>query len=1160
MYRSSIVVLSLFVLWLSQPAGAEDTATQAVAPLAWSIPLAPEAFKAAADAPGGSRALDSRVIGIVTQQAGVKIADPISVSRSEESLVFTVRGRVPELQTMRWTMDVSEPVAGAYRYYLIRYKAHGINRDYTNSPVLAVSGKNAAGEAVTQSLINCTQVINDDRWHVMIGKADIGFQVDAVTVQVQTTDSVGVFSIDHVILSGELPETAGLARGLNAGLRTDLPSGSFKPVNLDSRFNDSLAESRERTLAQHGVIVDCYDDSAYVGSLIEGVPLRLSSGGDNLVTTFVDRSVNDGETEFMGRKISRKYFFPVGRDDSVSVEVDGKASEVYLLLAADLPPTTRRYGITETTFHINDIEQVSVEVAYADGGTDLLFPYSLADEGFVIRRALGAYVVPVDAERALKSVTLHNRYYAATVSLAALTLNTSGDRAFPELVAEPEVIHVPDLPEPQPREPYLTYKDSVILAGNGYYELAIDCSDGFAIRKIANRWSAGPGPALDADSGLRVELNGRALSGSDFESTGVSVDGHTATIALKGKTPDNPLVLGITLTIDDSPEARLGMSVANTGNDTILPQLRFPYLGGVRIDNVDATWVCFPKYRNVISNQQGYHFASNDHAFPMQFMDVYNPSLGVGLALITHNLDHMPIDYAMQKNDAGVTAYIQYPSEFYAIPPGGSVDLAETALVSHKGDWRGAVQAYQRWVATWYKPRRSVNDGWFQKVSLLKDYFLTERISQRDLKTPSMYDMDSGKFRAAEFLDMDREYWGGIAPDMFHFFQWYEIDGVDPEKTQYGELGYDNYGGLDRFRAGLQTLQQEYGTPVSLYTLPDRIGSGTEAGKRFGPVAVKERADGSQLVNNLTWYVCSQEPSWMDYFLQTTTKVQAETGADAIYMDVVGFWRTNTCYASDHGHRVPSWCNETTYELVERLRGLLPEHVVIWTEYPVADVSSQFIDGNIAYYYLSLHELFAPAYDTPDRASLYAEPSVNLYRFLFPDVKQIDLPIGNNGSANGPRRLKFIFFHGDGVYDNGWSQFDSRERETLMIKSTAIKNAYRDCFYSRDITPLVPTERGRVYANRFAGKGRTLWTVYNGRNIPVRGRVLAVEHVPGATYYDAWNDKELTPTVENGMAYLDLDLQGQGLGCVVQRTQAAAGPGDRSAASKPAGSDETSTN
>jgi hypothetical protein len=193
---------------------------------------------------------------------------------------------------------------------------------------------------------------------------------------------------------------------------------------------------------------------------------------------------------------------------------------------------------------------------------------------------------------------------------------------------------------------------------------------------------------------------------------------------------------------------------------------------------------------------------------------------------------------------------------------------------------------------------------------------------------------------------------------------------------------------------------------------------------------------------------------------------------------------------------------------------------------------------------------------------LYSEPSINLYRFLFPDVKQIDLPIGNNGSMNGPRRLKFIFFHGDGVYDNGWFQFDVRERDELMIKSTAIKNRYRDWFYSLNVTPLVPTERGQVYANRFAGEGRTLWTVYNGRYTTVRGPVLAINHVDGANYYDAWNGTELSPTLSEGKALISLTLDPQGLGCVVQSLPGAERPTDQvdPSVAAPHGDDETSMN
>jgi hypothetical protein len=46
--------------------------------------------------------------------------------------------------------------------------------------------------------------------------------------------------------------------------------------------------------------------------------------------------------------------------------------------------------------------------------------------------------------------------------------------------------------------------------------------------------------------------------------------------------------------------------------------------------------------------------------------------------------------------------------------------------------------------------------------------------------------------------------------------------------------------------------------------------------------------------------------------------------------------------------------------------------------------------------------------------------------------------------------------------------------------------------------------------------------------------VLAVPHKPGATYRDVWNDKELTPTIENGVAKIAVTIDPQQPGCVVQ--------------------------
>ena len=50
----------------------------------------------------------------------------------------------------------------------------------------------------------------------------------------------------------------------------------------------------------------------------------------------------------------------------------------------------------------------------------------------------------------------------------------------------------------------------------------------------------------------------------------------------------------------------------------------------------------------------------------------------------------------------------------------------------------------------------------------------------------------------------------------------------------------------------------------------------------------------------------------------------------------------------------------------------------------------------------------------------------------------------------------------------------------------------------------------------------------------MRGPVLAIEHQDGATYYDAWNDKVLTPEIIDGKAIINMKLGPQGLGCVAQ--------------------------
>jgi hypothetical protein len=583
------------------------------------------------------------------------------------------------------------------------------------------------------------------------------------------------------------------------------------------------------------------------------------------------------------------------------------------------------------------------------------------------------------------------------------------------------------------------------------------------------------------------------------------------------------------------------LSAQNISPNSISPEIKFPVLNGLQIGSIDDTWVFFPQYRNVISNQDGFHIAANDHTFPMQFYDIYNPKAGFGLALITHNLNYAPLVYSLRKNSAGVSGFVQYPQEFYTIEPNQMMEYTETCLVFHQGDWHESVSAYKDWVKTWRSFDKPDSRKWFNNISLLKDYFLSEKVSWQDLKIPPMYNRKTKEFQIEEYLQKDKEYWGGLSPDAIHFYRWFHVDGIEDQKSYglgdraYGEYSYDNYGGLEPFKSAIGKLQKEYNTPVSLYLVPDRCSSGTEIGKRAGEKAVIIRADGSKLAGPNVYYVCPQQKDWQDFFVETAKQVQSDTNADCIYLDVFGLWRTSVCYSREHGHRSPSWYNQAAHDLIQRVREALPDHVAIWTEFPLTDLNTQFVDGNITYYYLSLHETFVKSHDTlEEQAALYSEPSMAVYRFVFPDMKQFDLSAGNERAVNGVNMLKFIFFNGDAVYDNGWFTPDERTRKELMIKSVAIKKKFSDCFYSANVTPLVPTERAAVYANKFSGKDRILWTLYNGRYTMVSGPTLAIEHQDGAAYYDAWNDAVLSPQIVDGRAIITQKLGPQSLGCIVQ--------------------------
>jgi len=247
-------------------------------------------------------------------------------------------------------------------------------------------------------------------------------------------------------------------------------------------------------------------------------------------------------------------------------------------------------------------------------------------------------------------------------------------------------------------------------------------------------------------------------------------------------------------------------------------------------------------------------------------------------------------------------------------------------------------------------------------------------------------------------------------------------------------------------------------------------------------------------------------------------------------VDVFGFSQATACYSKEHGHPVPSNPKQVNRDLIRRIREALPSDVAVWTEFPLDDLNSQYVDGNINYYCLNWHEYFSETYDAPAAAPQVASPALNAYRFAFPHQRQWIFLCGSEGWSS---ECKFPFFNGEPLYDVSWFLYAGSNLD-LIRNALRLQTKYADCFTSDHPTMEVPTEKWEVHANEFPGKGRTAWTLYNARYTTVSGLTLKVPHVAGATYLDAWNGRPLKPVIAGKTATVSLRLEPQALGCVVQ--------------------------
>jgi gamma-glutamyl hercynylcysteine S-oxide synthase len=137
--------------------------------------------------------------------------------------------------------------------------------------------------------------------------------------------------------------------------------------------------------------------------------------------------------------------------------------------------------------------------------------------------------------------------------------------------------------------------------------------------------------------------------------------------------------------------------------------------------------------------------------------------------------------------------------------------------------------------------------------------------------------------------------------------------------------------------------------------------------------------------------------------------------------------------------------------------------------------------------------------------------------------------------------LQEAFFNGVGFesWENIWgiwNQMTLRDAESLRRIAT-IERAFSSLLITPAWEPHIATQRFGVFASKFPGKDATLWTVVNRNHYAVEGRQWLVPFKAEARYFDVWNGVEITPKREGDFSVIELSLEPDGYGAVLETSE-----------------------
>lgn len=533
------------------------------------------------------------------------------------------------------------------------------------------------------------------------------------------------------------------------------------------------------------------------------------------------------------------------------------------------------------------------------------------------------------------------------------------------------------------------------------------------------------------------------------------------------------LLLEANLDIDTNSTIESTWKFTLKSNRELDATCAFPILDGLNIGpNPSDAWYFHPRFSGLLNDIPADLATIYGQYARMQVMSAYNPAGAgagrpAGVYIVTHDTGMMRKSYELVKNEQGVKPFklreedgkLPFWSGFkssqgigmavnwmrIALQTGKSFHVAPVLIGIGTGDWRDALKSYRNWAGSWYPVHNRSARYCFQHA-----YF--------DLFSQPNCDAALAAIDSLPYLD---------------YMQF-----MVQNKRVLGDYSYRNdwsLAELQRFvkeckRRGIVTNHYVEG-----YIASETTDVWKKHGKEWGQMDGKDYQ--MAFANQCMWLSC---PEWHKWLVGETSRLAKDLNLDSIYLDEVG-WGTREKDLSDNpahnpGRLQPNGAMTGARDLFRSVREGLDKinpGITMYTEGPAVDCLLPYLDGVEDYTCVQFK----------DNPLAYRIP-IHFMRFVFPDFKFADIPIGSQDEIT--RQLRLCLFNGTGNF----CMEGAGKPESILERSHVILRDNRDAFTDLHPTPLVPTMAEGLYCNRFSSAEKTVYTLFNANDYLVSGQVL----------------------------------------------------------------------